>query len=124
METWVKIKDYEELYEISSYGRIKGFYKNGKFEERIINHHMSGVLRRNYPQISLYKNGKRKTFRIHSLMALCFLNYIKTNRKTVIDHIDNNPLNNNIDNLQIVSMAYNNIKDKKNGKNKYKSVKC
>ena len=49
-------------------------------------------------------------------MALCFLNYLKTDRKTVIDHIDNNPLNNNIDNLQIVSMAYNNIKDKKKWK--------
>ena len=26
-------------------------------------------------------------------------------------------------NLQIVSMAYNNIKDRKNGTNKYKSIK-
>ena len=45
-------------------------------------------------------------------MALCFLDYVKTDRKTVIDHIDNNPLNNNIDNLQIVSMAYNNTKER------------
>ena len=103
METWIKIKDYEGLYEISSYGRIKGFYKNGKFEERIINHHMSGVLRRNYPQISLYKNGLKKTLRVHSLMALCFLDYVKTDRKTVIDHIDNNPLNNNIGNAPLTS---------------------
>jgi len=112
-EVWKPIKDYEGLYEISSYGRIKGFYKNGKLQERIINHHMSGVLRRNYPQISLYKKGIKKTLRVHSLMALCFLDYVKTDRKTVIDHIDNNPLNNNIDNLQIVSMAYNNIKERK-----------
>ena len=71
-----------------------------------------------------YKNGLKKTLRVHSLMALCFLDYVKTDRKTVIDHIDNNPLNNKIDNLQIVSMAYNNIKDRKNGTNKYKSIKC
>jgi hypothetical protein len=112
-EIWIEIKGYKGLYEISSNGRIRGFYKKGKFEERIINYHMSGVLRRNYPQISLYKNGLKKTLRVHYLMALCFLDYIKTDRKTVIDHIDNNPLNNNINNLQIVSMAYNNIKDKK-----------
>ena len=66
---------------------------------------MSGVLRRNYPQISLYKNGLKKTLRVHSLMALCFLDYVKTDRKTVIDHIDNNPLNNNIDNVTHVGLV-------------------
>ena len=42
-EVWKPIPDYEGLYEVSSLGRIKGFYKNGKLKERIINHHMSGV---------------------------------------------------------------------------------
>ena len=112
-EIWMDIKGYEGLYQISNKGRVKGFYSRGKYNERIMNNHLSGVVRRNYPQISLYKNGIRKTFRIHYLMASTFLNYKQISRKIVIDHIDNNPLNNNLNNLQIVTMAYNSIKDRK-----------
>ena len=36
-----------------------------------------------------------------------------TFRKMCIDHIDNNPLNNHLSNLQILSIKENSIKDRK-----------
>jgi hypothetical protein len=46
-------------------------------------------------------------------MAMTFLNFeYNGSRDFVVDHIDNNPLNNNLKNLQIVSMQINNTKDR------------
>lgn len=79
---------------------------------RIIRPHLSGVSRRNYHQVTLYFNGKKFTKRVHSLMAITYFNHKYGDRKVVVDHIDNNPLNNNIKNLQVISMKLNNTKDK------------
>lgn len=80
---------------------------------REIKPHFSGVPRRNYLQVSLMKpNSERKTLRVHSLMAITFFGHEYGNRKIVVDHKDNNPLNNNLENLQIISMKENNTKDK------------
>ena len=82
----------------------------------IINPHLSGVKRRNYPQVTLYirENGalKKLTKRIHSIMAETFLNHIYDgNRKIVVHHIDNDPLNNNLENLKIVTSKENYYKN-------------
>ena len=82
----------------------------------IINPHLSGVKRRNYPQVTLYikENGtsKKRTKRVHSIMAETFLNHVYDgNRKIVVDHIDNDPLNNNLENLRIVSAKENNYRN-------------
>jgi len=79
---------------------------------RVIKPHLSGVPRRNYHQVTLYLDGKKFTKRVHSLMAMTFLNHTYGDRKIVVDHIDNNPLNNTLKNLQVISMKENNTKDK------------
>lgn len=83
-----------------------------KKRDRFIHPHFSGVPRRNYPQVTLYVDGEKFTKRVHSLMAVTFLNHFYGDRKIVVDHIDNNPLNNKLDNLQIITMRENNTKDK------------
>lgn len=102
------IPNFENLYKISRCGKIY----NVK-HEREIKPHFSGVKRRNYYQVTLYKNSKKYTKRVHSLMAITFLNYTYGNRKIVVDHINNDPLDNRIENLQIISMRLNNVKDRR-----------
>jgi hypothetical protein len=113
-EKWELIPQFNERYKISNLGHVFDLLNN-----REIKPHMSGVKRRNYYQVTLYKKVGQKTTkhtkRVHSLMAITFLGHkYNGERKLVVDHIDNNPLNNNLSNLQIVTMQINNTKDKKN----------
>jgi len=109
---WKEIPNFNGRYEISHYGRILD-----KKYKRFIKPHMSGVKRRNYPQVTLYKKVDEVTVkctkRVHSLMAITFLGHRYGNRKIVVDHIDNNPLNYHLSNLQIISMKENSTKDNK-----------
>ena len=43
---------------------------------------------------------KPKQFHVHILMAIAFLGYTPNGNKIVVDHIDNNPLNNTLENLK------------------------
>jgi hypothetical protein len=113
MEKWELIPKFNGRYLISSYGNVFDVLK-----QRQIKPHMSGVKRRNYYQVTLYKKENNRstkhTKRVHSLMAVTFLNHeYNGERKLVVDHIDNNPLNNDLSNLQIVTMKENSNKDKR-----------
>lgn len=108
---WKEVPNFDGRYAISIYGEVHDLKTN-----RFIKAHMSGVERRNYPQVTLYRKGvdgtTKHTKRVHSIMAETFLNHTYGDRKMVVDHIDNNPLNNNLNNLQVVTMKVNNIKDR------------
>lgn len=114
MEEFRKIKDFE-MYEISNLGTLRRNYANGY---RYIKPTIKGNV---YPQYTLSKNGILKTFKIHILVAKCFLNYIPNKGVIVVDHIDNDKLNYNLINLQIISMRENLIKSAKR-KSKYPNV--
>ena len=101
------IPGFKGRYSISESGEVKDF-KTG----RVIKPHMSGVSRRNYHQVTLYVDGKKFTKRIHSWMAITYLSHKYGDRKIVVDHLDNNPLNNNLSNLRVITMKLNNTKDK------------
>jgi len=75
-----------------------------------------------YFAVNLYLNGKIKTFIVHQLVAIAFLNHTPNGYKLVVDHIDNDPLNNNLDNLQIITQRDNTSKDKKGGSSKFTGV--
>lgn len=93
-EIWKWITNYEELYQISNFGRVKSF--NGLWVEAKI---LKPVLHKNgYLYCSLRKNGKLKIYSIHRLVAKAFI----TNPKNLpeINHIDGNKLNNHFENLE------------------------
>lgn len=100
IETWKPIWGYEGLYEISTFGRVKSM-KNGK--ERIIK---QNKLPSGYLQIALLKNGNRKTYYIHRLVASAFIpndNLFYTQ----VNHIDENKENNRVENLEWCDAQYN-----------------
>ena len=107
-EEWKKVKDYEGLYEVSNLGRVKSL----RFNKEKIFKRGEG---KNYLYVVLSKNSIKKTISIHQLVAICFLNHNPCGSKIVVDHIDNNPSNNRVDNLQLITTRENTSKDRTNG---------
>ena len=125
MDTLKNIKGYEGLYKINSLGDIYSLDRTVfKIDGRVTKYKgkkLNPSIKNGYKYVNLSKEGKVKYKYIHQAMAEVFLNH-KINKKTVVDHIDNNRLNNNLDNLQIITNRENTSKDKKNCSSKYTGV--
>lgn len=66
-----------------------------------------------YKQIGIKIKGlKQKTVQVHQLVAAAFLGYKFQGHKMVVDHIDSNHLNNNLNNLKIVTQRENASKER------------
>lgn len=102
---WKPIPKYEEHYLASNYGEVASIKKGFKLLKQCKSSNV-------YLFVNLWKNGKCKSERIHYIIANSFLNHISSGQKLIIDHIDNNRLNNRLDNLQIISQRENSNKDK------------
>ena len=97
IEAWADIKGYEGLYEISNCGRVRSLKNN-----ILLKPHKDT---KGYYQAFIYKDGKRKCYLIHRLVAQAFIPN-PLNLKE-INHKDENPLNNNADNLEWCNRKYN-----------------
>ena len=110
-EIFKDIKGYEGLYQVSNLGRIKSLerdiiYPNGK-----IQHYNEKMLSPNsdkneYKTIKLCKNGKIKRYLVHRLVAEAFID--NPDNLPCVNHKDENKQNNNVENLEFCSVAYNN----------------
>ena len=83
-------------------------------------------MRSNYLSLLIQKNYKQRRISTHRLMGLAFLGLDINNPKMCIDHQDRDTLNNNINNLRIVSQQQNNfnrrdVKGFTKVKNKFKA---
>jgi len=111
METWRVIKNFPN-YSVSNFGNIIN-NKSNKL--------MKLCIKGGYYTVSLIGNNKRKTFKVHRLVALEFIE--NPENKPEVNHKDKNKLNNNVNNLEWNTRAENNkhrCKDLviKNNKNK------
>lgn len=94
-EEWRDIEGYEGLYQISNLGRLKSL-KRGK--PRISNRTLSG----RYLTTTLTNHhGDRRPAALHRLVAAAFLGECPAGHE--VHHIDHNPSNNRLDNLQYVT---------------------
>lgn len=101
IETWKDIEGFENLYQISSNGKIKSLNYRHTGKERII----KPYYRKNYHIIRLYKEGKMKRFLVHRLVAMAFIP--NPNNYPCVNHKDENPSNNYIENLEWCTYQYN-----------------
>lgn len=88
-------------YEVSNWGRIF-IVKNGTRIEKLPRPCNN---RERYLNIRLWNKGQKKKICVHNLVAKVFLGEIPDGY--VVDHINNNPSDNYVTNLQIVTVAEN-----------------
>lgn len=108
MEIWKTIPGFEN-YQASTLGKIRSLKYlgiQGKIQELKLFFHKSGYL-----MVNLLKNGIRYKFGVHQLIGITFLDYDTSGHEFVLDHINNNPLDNRLENLQIITHRKNCCKD-------------
>lgn len=89
MEKYIIINEFDN-YAISNLGNIKNV-KTGRVLKLCLNP-------RGYYSYTFYKKGIRKTFRIHRLVALYFID--NPNNLPYVNHIDGDKTNNRVENLE------------------------
>lgn len=116
-EEWRDVVGYEGLYMVSSCGRIASVaseFSQIQFGERRVRQ-LERRIKKLYIQhgspyfrVSLARDGGKHTYLVHRLVAASFLpNPLNL---PYVDHIDDDPANNNISNLQWCTASYNNSK--------------
>lgn len=106
-EVWKDIKDFEGIYQVSTFGRVKrlsrktinkgllGEDKELQLKEKILN---PSTISKGYKGIVLTKGKKRYPKKVHRLVAEAFIPNPES--KPQINHIDCNKSNNNVNNLE------------------------
>ena len=120
-EEWRDIKGYEGLYQVSNLGRVRSlnYNKTRQIKE------LSYAKRRGYLGVTLYKNGKPKTFTVHRLVARMFIP--NPNNYPQVNHKDENKSNNDVKNLEWCTNEYNHnygTRNERVGKSLSKKVIC
>lgn len=108
MEEWKGVLGYEGSYEVSNEGRVRSL-------ERIVNPtrpymRKGGLLKPNtdrdgYQRVTLFSNGARKKVGVHQLVARTFIPNLEN--FPIINHKDENPRNNRVENLEWCTHEYN-----------------
>lgn len=91
------IKNYEGLYKIYPDGQIYSYYSNKFLSPNIID---------GYKHVILTKDRKTKNYLVHRLVAETFIPNV--DNLPCVNHKDENPLNNSVNNLEWCSWKYNN----------------
>lgn len=102
-EVWKDIDGYEGLYQVSNMGRVKSLNYRHTGKEKVLR---LWKQTNGYDDVFLYKNGKGKTYSVHRLIANTFIP--NPYNLPCINHKDENPSNNHVDNLEWCSYQYNN----------------
>lgn len=115
-EEWKDVVGYEGLYQVSNKGNVRNAY--GKTRKAKID-------RYGYETINLSKDGLKKWYAVHRLVAMAFVE--NPNNYPSVNHIDENKTNNDYRNLEWCTVEYNNKYGERGAhisKTLTKTVKC
>ena len=115
-EIWKDVPGYEGRYVVSNLGRVKSLGRTKRTIHGVIPVYekilIGGFSKKGYRSVRLSRDGFSETRQVHQLVAIAFLAHTRCGMKYVVDHIDNNKLNNHVSNLQITSSRINGSKDR------------
>ena len=127
-EIWKDIPEFEGYYQISNLGNVKSLSRTilgrGKHDtllkERLLKFSTST---NGYYQVILQKEGFKKIYKVHSLVAICFLNHTPDGtHNVVIDHINEIKTDNKLENLRLIGHRENVSRSMKNNTSTYVGV--
>lgn len=95
MEIWKDITGYEGLYQVSNFGNVRSVVNNIILKGSLCGDSIK------YNNVGLCKDGVQKRYRNHRLVAEHFVD--NPMNRDQVNHIDGNPLNNHVSNLEWVS---------------------
>ena len=98
-EVWKDVPDYEGYYQVSNLGNVKSVKKNRNLKMLVTN--------RGYHRVDLSKNNVVKHHQVHRLVIIAFKGYDANPERNCVNHKDENPRNNNLDNLEWVTTKEN-----------------
>ena len=101
-EEWRDIAGYEGKYMVSNTGKVKSLNYSNTGKEGILEAHAN---EKGYLRVMLCKDGKKKVYRVHRLVAQAFIP--NPDNLPQVNHIDENKENNCMDNLEWVTCSEN-----------------
>lgn len=103
-EIWkpVAVKGFESKYEVSNLGRVKSIGTYNTCKKGILTPMIDPS---GYEHVMLFNNGIRKDVSVHRLVALTFIP--NSSGLRYVNHKDENIRNNNVENLEWCTNAYN-----------------
>ena len=105
-ELWKDIKGFEGFYQVSNLGRVKGLPRKTEDGRLLPERYLYGsVYSTGYVVVKLRCNKKPKRYSMHRLVAEHFIPNPES--LPIINHKDENKLNNCVDNLEWCTQKYN-----------------
>lgn|SRR5699024_7690809 len=111
-EIWKDVVGYESKYQVSNLGRVKSLDRPVKYSDGVIRRHKGRILKgdisaRGYIRVLLCSDDTSERFLVHRLILSTFTGIYPEDKQ--VNHIDGNPRNNHLDNLEWCTPSENTI---------------
>lgn len=108
IERWKPVADYLGIYEISSFGRVRSIARiDSAGKKRKQRYMRPSSTADGYLKVTLWQSNKYEERYVHRMVANAFLAPMPN--RNVVNHIDGNPGNNNMKNIEWVTASENSI---------------